>query len=110
MDALDLHVKALRRQMRFLWGYAVIISVALIVVVIMFLRPGNRFKELSAEKINIIEKDGTVKLSLFNQQNLPPAVINGVKLPRSGDPASGLMFYNTQGEECGGLIYSSSVD
>jgi len=113
MDTFPRQLEALRRQVRFLWLYAAVISIVLIMMLLLlFINRGdsNRFKELSAEKINIIERDGTVKLSLFNQATLPAGMINGVKLPRSGDVASGLMFYNTEGEECGGLIYSNSVE
>ena len=66
-------------------------------------------RTLSAEKVDIVEPDGTVKLCLFNKEHLPAAVINGVKMSRSGGGESGLMFYNEEGVECGGLIYSGKT-
>lgn len=70
-------------------------------------------KELNVEKINICEPDGTVKLSLFNSQNIPSLVVDYKDiLPghRADDGISGLMFYNNHGDECGGLIYGSHID
>ncbi len=70
-------------------------------------------KELNVERINICEPDGTVKLALFNSQTIPPLWLDNEDiLPghRQEDGISGLMFYNNEGDECGGLIYSSQID
>lgn len=73
----------------------------------------ERYTELDVEKLNIVGKDGKVKLSLFNEDNIPPLIMDGKDLlpgHRQNDPISGMMFYNGEGEECGGLIYGSEVD
>lgn len=73
----------------------------------------ERFTELDVEKLNIVDKNEKIKLSLFNQDNIPPLILDGKDiLPghRQNDPISGMMFYNGEGEECGGLIYGSEVD
>lgn len=70
-------------------------------------------KELNVEKLNICEPDGTVKMSLFNSKNIPSLIMDHEDiLPghREQDGISGLMFYNNEGDECGGLIYGSNVD
>lgn len=70
----------------------------------------QKFKSIEAEKINIVDKDGNLRMALFSNGNVPPAILNGVDiLPghRQNDPISGLMFYNGEGDECGGLIYGS---
>lgn len=36
-----------------------------------------KVKTLEAEKINIVEKDGTVKMALFNSDNIPPLMMDG---------------------------------
>ncbi|TWW01348.1 hypothetical protein [Chitinophaga pinensis] len=107
----DLHneVAQLRRQMSFFKLYAVITSLFILAFIGYGFRKSAQddiIKSLRAEKIEIVEPDGTVKLSLFNKENLPPAVVNGKKLSRQGGDEAGLMFYNTEGEECGGLVYN----
>lgn len=73
----------------------------------------DRTKTLELEKLNIVDKNGTVRLSLFNNENIPPAIMDGKDiLPghRQNDPIAGLLFYNKEGDECGGLIYGNEVD
>lgn len=70
----------------------------------------RRFVSIDVERLNIVEKDGTVKMSLFNSQNIPPVLFEGEDiLPghRQDDNIAGIMFYNGEGTECGGLIFGS---
>ncbi|WP_027963982.1 hypothetical protein [Halalkalibacillus halophilus] len=73
----------------------------------------KRYSELNVEKLNIVDQDDNLKMTLFNQNNIPPAIMDGKDiLPghRQEDPISGIMFYNSEGDECGGLIFGSEVD
>jgi len=70
----------------------------------------NIQKHIRAERLDIVEKDGTLRLSLFNGDSMPPALMDGKEiLPghREGQGFGGIMFYNTEGDECGGLIFNS---
>ncbi len=60
-----------------------------------------RFKEIDAERINIIEKDGTLKLALFNSARLT----RGTDQREGQGRIAGMLFYNEDGYECGGLVY-----
>lgn len=109
MQNLHNEVSQLRRQMAFFKVYAIITSIFILAFIGYGFRKSTQddiVKSLRAEKIEIVEPDGTVKLSLFNKENLPAAVINGKKMSRQGGDEAGLMFYNTEGEECGGLVYN----
>ena len=70
------------------------------------------FKELNVEKLNIVDKSGIVKMTLFNQDAIPPAVFNGQVMAnhREGTGISGLMFYNHFGDEMGGLVFGSQEE
>lgn len=73
-------------------------------------KENNKFKNVDVERLNIVEKDGTIKMSLFNSKNMPPLIFEGEDiLPghRKDDNNSGIMFYNGDGMECGGLIFGS---
>lgn len=62
-------------------------------------------KHIRTERLDITEADGTMKLCLFNSQNIPPALMDGEDiLPghRQETGIAGIMFYNTEGDECGG--------
>jgi hypothetical protein len=66
-----------------------------------------RFEEIYVERINIIEKDGTVKLLLTNKERFPAGkeAVNGKNINENRPKFPGILFYNNQGIECGGLIY-----
>lgn len=73
----------------------------------------EKYTELDVEKLNVVDSNGKIKLTLFNQENIPPAIMDGRDiLPghRQSDPISGMMFYNSDGDECGGLIYGNETD
>ena len=64
--------------------------------------------EITVGRINVVEPDGTLRLAIYNQVGVPDGIINGkAPISRKGDPFAGLMFYNSEGDECGGLGYSS---
>ncbi|WP_350343171.1 hypothetical protein PRVXT_002455 [Proteinivorax tanatarense] len=75
-------------------------------------KKSEKFTNVDLERLNIVEKDGTVKMSLFNSKNMPSAIFEGEDiLPghRKDDNNAGIMFYNGNGTECGGLIFGSKV-
>ncbi|MGX5817664.1 hypothetical protein ACWKWU_05680 [Chitinophaga lutea] len=110
MNPVQTQLQAMQRQIRRLQLLAAILLLLIAAVGILAFarRHDDILPTLRAEKIEVVEKDGTVKLSLFSKKHLPPAVFNGVPLPRTGGGESGLMFYNEEGEECGGLIYGGA--
>jgi hypothetical protein len=69
-----------------------------------------RFEQISVERINIVEADGTLRLVISNKQRFPDAVVNGKVIGKRegiGIPA-GIIFYDDEGSECGGLAYGGS--
>jgi len=70
----------------------------------------NILKKLNAERVNIVEADGTLKMSLYSSGHNPPAMMDGADIfpgHRDGSGASGIRFYNTEGDECGGMSFQS---
>ncbi|WP_143306382.1 hypothetical protein [Chitinophaga vietnamensis] len=108
MQQLQQEVLQLRRQMNYFRIYAIVSSVLIFAFIGFGFRKSQDdiVKSLRAEKIDIVEADGTVRLALFNSKNIPPAIVRGKKLSREGATGAGLMFYNTEGIECGGLTFS----
>jgi hypothetical protein len=73
----------------------------------------QKFERVDVENLNIVDKDGNIKMTLFSRDSIPAAIIDGKDiLPghRSDWPISGIMFYNGEGDECGGLIFGSERD
>ena len=70
----------------------------------------SRFTEIDAERINIIGTNGKPVLVLANRRLIPGPAMNGNDYPRSladgRELLSGMIFFNEQGDEVGGLIYN----
>ncbi len=66
-----------------------------------------RMKEVSVERLNVVEPDGTVRLVLCNPQRSPGHVMDGEVFGEpEGKRWAGIYFFNDEGNECGGLVYS----
>lgn len=68
---------------------------------------------INAEQINILGKDGTPRLTLFNEDHIPNVLYRGqeiLKGHRQQDNIAGMLFFNPDGTEVGGLIYGNDVD
>lgn len=100
----------LQRDVRFLKVYSIIITVLLAAVAFSAIGRAdqkNKFEEIDVERINIVEKDGKLKLVISNKDRFPDPIIDGKTYPlRQGGKTAGMIFYNDKGDECGGLSYS----
>lgn len=63
-----------------------------------------RFKEIDVERVNIVEPDGTLRLTISDAARSPGWVFHGKPYP--GRPkGAGMIFFNDEGEEDGGIGY-----
>lgn len=106
-------VSKLQRQMRILQVYAVVATLAAGAVVFMAAKQPDKnakFKTIDVQRINVREPDGTLRLAIFNNALSPAPIINGKSDPnRAGHRGAGLMFYNDEGSENGGLTYGGKT-
>ncbi|WPR77189.1 hypothetical protein [Algoriphagus sp. NG3] len=67
----------------------------------------QKFETIDVQRINIVEPDGTVKLIVTNAGLFPTGdeKINGRPTNTGRKQRAGMLFYNEDGIECGGLIY-----
>ncbi|MFN7944000.1 MAG: hypothetical protein U0Z53_01390 [Blastocatellia bacterium] len=99
----------LEKEVRFLKMYAVVMTLLVgVLVLTAFRQAGQRtkFTEIDVERINIVEKDGGLRLVISNSERQHPGVIDGQTLSRKRPP--GLLFFNEKGDECGGLSFSGN--
>ncbi len=69
------------------------------------LLPTQKVRLLEAERINIREKNGILKAALSNSAGFNEFQ----RAEQGGVTFSGLMFYNEEGQEEGGLVYSGKA-
>jgi len=97
--------KSLQRQINMLRvGFMILSSLFIILIFSAFQSEDNntKFEEIDVERINIIEKDGTLKLALFNSERLT----RGIAKRQGEGSISGMLFYNEEGHEAGGLVFN----
>jgi hypothetical protein len=63
----------------------------------------RRFEEIDVQRINVVEPDGTLRVAVSNNARFPAPVVEGKAGKRSSQPLAGMIFYNDDGDECGGL-------
>ncbi len=68
----------------------------------------THFGEIDVERLNIVEKDGKLRLVIANKELTPGPVERGVPFGYGSGRRIGLIFYNDEGTECGGLAFGSS--
>jgi len=68
-----------------------------------------RFGIITARRINIVEPDGTVRLTISNRADFPGGWIHKTESPRPDRrEAAGMLFMSEEGTEQGGLIWGAS--
>ncbi|MDR3772019.1 MAG: hypothetical protein P4L26_01655 [Terracidiphilus sp.] len=94
---------------RLLSIYAALVSTVFAVVMVSGANahPKQVFDEIQVHRINVVEPDGTLRMVISNKDRLPPVIVKGVAHPEFGEPRpqAGLLFYNDEGSENGGLIF-----
>jgi hypothetical protein len=99
------------RDARFLKRAALILTVLLVVVSMAATTQRPRFEELSAERINIIEPNGTPRLILYNSSHTPGAILYGKDHPHPNrSPHAGMLYFNDEGTENGGSLTFDQFD
>ena len=88
-----------------------IYAVMLTDVVIVMLLSGatapnaNNLDEITVHRINVVESDGTLRMVISNRDRLPGVIVRGKEQPKVDRPQAGMIFYNDEGSENGGLIF-----
>jgi hypothetical protein len=63
------------------------------------------FDEIDVRRINVREPDGTLRLVISNRARLPGVIERGKEHPPADRPQAGMLFYNDEGTENGGLVF-----
>jgi hypothetical protein len=101
---------SIRRQLRILQLYSVLsFSVLAFVSVSAFTQPQQRIDELTVQRLNVVDANGTLRFVLSNKDRMHPGVMDGVTINRPR-PVAGMLFFNDEGDEVGGLTYTGTDD
>jgi len=100
---------SLRRQFLFLRAYAIVTSLILVVLAASAFRQTTKNAgELTVERLNIVDANGTLRMVLAGKDRMHPGVMDGVTIDRPR-PVAGMLFFNDEGDEVGGLTYTGTA-
>jgi len=102
--------RSLRRDIRLLQAYLMVSSLALVFLAAAALSQPTRAQkidELTVERLNVVDANGTLRFVLSNKDRMHPGVLDvTINRPR---PVAGMLFFNDEGDEVGGLTYSAQA-
>jgi hypothetical protein len=94
----------------FLTAYAGLLTLVFVGGAVYANQPRNTaMDEITVQRINIVEPDGTPRMIISNNAKLPGLLEHGKEKPLDR-PQAGLIFLNDEGSEIGGLIFGGRKD
>jgi hypothetical protein len=101
----DAVIKNLTKQVKALKIYTAVLTVIVLAFTgLATTRNTTHFKEITTERLNIVEHNGRLRLVISNKESQHPGRMDNNDLPKRERPA-GMIFFNDDGDECGGLVY-----
>jgi hypothetical protein len=101
----------LEKEVRFLKLYAIVATLGCLVLIASAFTLQSRkqkFEEIDVERINVVEKDGKLRMVISNQERQHPGIVNGKVIERKAPRPPGMIFFNHLGDEMGGLIFGDN--
>ncbi len=72
--------------------------------------PGSaKFTTIDVERINVREPDGTIRMTISNHARMPGIIIAGHEYKHPNRPEAGMIFFNNEGTENGGLVFDGGI-
>jgi len=71
-------------------------------------RKVTEFAEIDVQRINIREPDGTLRMTISNAATAPGLIFKGKEHPFPNRQAAGILFFNDEGSENGGLLFGGA--
>ena len=102
---------SLERDVRFLKRYAAVTTTLLVVLsAAAFTRSTQKakFDEIDVERINIVEPNGHYRMVLSNRPRSIGPIYKGEPFGYPGGGRPGIIFFNDEGTENGGLTFTGS--
>src|SRR5262249_9926008 len=92
---------------RFLTVYSGVLTAVFAITFLSGFAGGKRttFEEIYVQRINIVEPDGTLRMVLSCKSKAPGVIIRGKEYPHPNRKTAGVLFFNDEGTENGGLSF-----
>ena len=71
-------------------------------------RRATDFVEIDVQRINVREPDGTLRMTISSAATAPGLIFKGMEHPYPNRQAAGILFFNDEGTENGGLLFGGA--
>lgn len=99
----------IQRELRFLKAYVLVSSLFFGGLFLLAAKDTSRyakFEQIEVQRVNIVEPDGKLRLTISNNALSPGPVVGGFYMKsREGKRGAGMIFFNDKGNECGGMTW-----
>ena len=105
--------KKLEKEVRYLKIY---VAVSTLLFAVFFLSAfanvgKKKFEEIDVERVNIVEKDGKLKMVISNKDRQHPGTMDGKYYKeREGQRPAGMIFFSERGDEIGGMVFDGDAE
>jgi hypothetical protein len=110
-------IRRIEKELRLLKLYAVVMTALMAVLVLSaFMQSGQgsqaaqgqkaKFTEIDVERINVLEPDGHYRMVISNRVRSIGPIFKGKPFGYPGGTRPGIIFFNDEGTENGGLTFS----
>jgi hypothetical protein len=106
-------MKNLKGSERFLAIYSGVLTLVFVVTVTAAfeeLPKKSKFEQIDVQRINIVEPDGTLRMVISDKTSFPGIIIKGQEHPHPNRSTAGILFFNDEGTENGGLTFGGAKD
>lgn len=104
--------------MKFDYKHIIIVYSGILTLAVAFLYLKNyvyldnesKFKTIDVGRINIREPDGTLRMTIASSAQAPGLIVGAKEYPRPDRRMAGMLFFNDEGAENGGLIFAGKKE
>ncbi|WP_298756798.1 hypothetical protein [uncultured Psychroserpens sp.] len=103
----------MKKQIKILQLYSLLLTFVIIYIIYYgysIAKKSSHFDTIEVGRINIVEPNGIVKMVISNQDQFPQEISMDNWKKKHERKTPGILFYNAEGVESGGLIFNSEVD
>src|SRR5688500_13109508 len=98
---------SMQAQLRFLKIHATVSTVLIAVLCTSALRQEKKavFDQISVGRMDVVDADGKLRMVISNKDRMHPGMMDGKLIDRPR-PVAGMLFFNEEGDEVGGLTFT----
>jgi hypothetical protein len=103
----------IRRDVRVLKIYAFVMTLLVGTLTVAAFRPAQerqQFGEIDVERINVVEPDGHYRMVISNRERSIGPIYKGEPFGYEGGTRPGIIFFNDEGTENGGLTFGGQEE